>query len=567
MSHLNRFFSMASFATFAFVFFFSAASFAADEKKDAEVASEEKVVVASASDTDAKTEDKTTRSPETKEARANITKSAGGVVVEKLPSFGGKKSSSAAPKKDVPGKLAVSEVCKTKYAKDGASSTETASATDDDEGLQSSLDSAFAKGNIFLVLLIVFFAGLGTALTPCVYPLIPITLSIFGARQASTKMEGFMLSSSYVGGMIALYTVLGTTFAALGRMNGSALQSPFITIGIALFCIAMAASMFGAFDMALPQSLQQKLNTVGGKGYGGAFLMGLVAGIIAAPCTGPILSSILVIIAKEGNVAQGGGLMFVYALGMGLPFLLLGTFSTLISRLPKSGNWMDVLKSVFGILMLVAGVYFLWPLSDNISGIFEKLASYGLVAAIIAVVVGLSIGALQLSFNNSSAVEKVRKAFGILFTTLGLLTLIAWISHTPAPDSSTAKKAGSEVHFVQIGSDEGGLAKYDALLKEAASECKPVMVDFFAEWCAACKELDKFTYPDVSVAKESGRFMNIKIDATSEGEAPDALQERYGIVGLPTVLFFNGSGQLQTKPRVVGFVTPERYLPLMKLVR
>ena len=488
--------------------------------------------------------------------------SASKVTVEKLAPVGGPTPAKAAPVKPVPGEI--SAVCKAKYG-DSKSPNPTANQASGDDDLQNKVKDAVAGGDVFWALILIALAGFLTALSPCVYPLIPITLSIFGARQASTKTQGFLLSSSYVGGMVLLYTTLGTSFAAFGFLAGSALQSPLITIGVAVFCIVMAVSMFGAFDFALPQSLQQKLNTVGGNGYRGAFLMGLVAGIIAAPCTGPVLSFILTLIAKNGNVAQGALYMFVYALGMGLPFLVLGTFSTFISRIPKSGKWMDVVKSIFGILMLVAGLYYLQFGIASVGALFEKLAAYGWLAGGGAVVAGLAIGALQLSFKYSGAVEKLRKASGVFLVTLGMLTTITWITQTPEPKASLS--AHSEVKFVEIGSEEGGLAKFDLLLAQAKAECKPVMVDFFADWCAACKELDKFTYPDAAVAKESERFTNIKIDATSEGEAPDALQERYGVVGLPTVLFFNGSGELQSDPRVLGLVMPEKYVPKMKQVR
>jgi len=502
---------------------------------------------------------------EANDKAASEVKSKGGVVVEKLPRLTPKQPTPKAKPSTDTKVAAVSKVCEAKYAKEGVTAV---AADDGEEDLQAQVKKAVAGGNVLWALLLIFAAGFLTALSPCVYPLIPITLSIFGARQASSKLQGFLLSSAYVGGMVILYTTLGTTFAAFGFLAGSALQSPIITIGVAVFCVVMATSMFGAFDFALPHSLQQKLNTVGGAGYKGAFFMGLVAGIIAAPCTGPVLSFILTLIAKNGDVAKGALYMLVYALGMGLPFLVLGTFSTFISRIPKSGNWMEAVKSVFGILMLVAGLYYLQFGITAVSGFYEKLATYGLVVGGIAVVGGVAIGALHLTFKYSSPVEKLRKGGGVVLTTFGLLTTIAFFANSKAevPEPKAGEKA-VHVAFTKIGSEAGGIAKFDALLAKAKETCTPVMVDFYADWCAACKELDKLTYPDEKVAKESERFLNIKIDATSEGEAPDGLQEKYGIVGLPTVLFFDGSGNLKSSPRVTGFVTADKYLPLMQKVR
>lgn len=439
-------------------------------------------------------------------------------------------------------------------------STQTAT----DDSLQSKVRNAVDGGDWFLSLLLILFAGFLTALSPCVYPLIPITLSIFGARQATSPIKGFLLSSSYVGGMVVLYTTLGTTFAAFGFLAGSALQSPLITIGVALFCVAMAASMFGAFEFALPASLQNKLSQMGGAGFKGAFVMGLVAGIIAAPCTGPVLSFILTLIAKDGDVAKGAAFMFAYAVGMGLPFLVLGTFSSALSSIPKSGRWMETVKSIFGIMMLSAGLYYLQFGIPAVADGFKELAPLGVYLAPGGIVFGVLIGALNLSFKDSSVVDKIRKGVGVAAIVVGLLAGVAWLTTSPEPPQG---KVGAKVTFIKIGTEAGGLEKYDFLLAEAKKACKPVMIDFYADWCVACKELDKLTYPDPKVAAESLRFTNIKIDATADGPTSTALQKRYGVVGLPTVVFINGRGEVLNDPRVTGFEKAEPYLEIMKRVR
>src|SRR5437660_1544519 len=198
-------------------------------------------------------------------------------------------------------------------------------------------------------------AGLLTALTPCVYPMIPITISIFGARNTS-RPRALVLATIYVAGIAVTFGTLGTTFALLGRAFGTFLANPWVVVPLALLFVAMAVSMFGAFELSLPQGLQQRLNRVGGRGLGGAFLMGLVGGIIAAPCTGPPLAGILAYVATTRDAVRGFGLMATYAGGIGIPFWAIAGFSM---SLPRSGRWMESVKSVLGIALLVAALYYL----------------------------------------------------------------------------------------------------------------------------------------------------------------------------------------------------------------
>ena len=225
------------------------------------------------------------------------------------------------------------------------------------------------NGNIldhgyFLAFATVFVGGFLTSLTPCVYPLISVTVSIFGAREDSiSRPRAMALASCYVAGIAVTYTSLGVGFALTGRALGfgSFLANWKVVLPLALVFLVMASSMFGAFELSLPTGLQTRLSSVGGKGFGGAFLMGLVGGIIAAPCTGPVLASILAYVATTRSVALGGSLLFTYAIGMGVLFFVVAAFA---SALPKSGRWMEAVKSVFGIVMVVAALYFLrnvWP--------------------------------------------------------------------------------------------------------------------------------------------------------------------------------------------------------------
>jgi thiol:disulfide interchange protein DsbD len=482
-----------------------------------------------------------------------------------------------------------------------------APAAEEDDSIQGRLRAALSAGNLAVAIALVLLGGLLTALSPCVYPLIPITLSILGARQAGSARKGFLLASTYVGGMVVLYTTLGVSFAMAGVLAGSALQSPWVTIGVAAFCVAMAASMFGAFEFVLPASLQTRLSQAGGGGFRGAFVMGLVAGVIAAPCTGPVLSFILTLIARERDVAKGAVLMFFYALGMGLPFLVLGTFSQAIARMPKSGRWMETVKSVFGLLMLGAGLYYLQLGLPAVADLFAPLGGHGLVWGPVLVVVGVAAGALHLSFKGSSLVEKLRKAAGVTTATVGIVAFLAWtnapaavagtvagaptLTTTSSPPATAAAVSptgaagtgtgavgtgavgtGATLAWVHVGAEPDAVARFDAALAAAKKDCRPVMIDFGADWCIACKELDKFVYTDPAVIAEASRFTNIKVDATDDTAGLAALQQRFGVVGLPTVAFIDKSGRYlgdNQEPRhlpITGFLPAAEYLGRMKKV-
>jgi thioredoxin:protein disulfide reductase len=431
----------------------------------------------------------------------------------------------------------------------------------EDTSIQGRLKGAVASGNLIWALLLVFVGGFLTALSPCVYPLIPITLSIFGARQAASHFQGFLLAATYVSGMVILYAGLGVGFAAAGFLAGSALQSPYITIGVALLCLAMAASMFGAFEMVLPTSLQTRLSQAGGSGFKGAFIMGLVAGIIAAPCTGPVLSFVLTLIARDGDVAKGGIMMVAYALGMGMPFLVLGTFSQAIARVPKSGKWMETVKGVFGLMMIGAGLYFLRLGVPAVASFIEPLGHLAILGPALFAM-GLAAGALHLSFKMSPVVEKVRKSVGVTLAVTGIASFLAWVNAEDKPVSTEPSVA-----WVVVKNEPDAVAKFDAALAEAQAACKPVMIDFFAEWCIACKELDKLTYVDDGVKKDSRRFVSIKVDATEESEPLAQIQSRFGVVGLPTIAFIDGRGTKLVDPKVTGFLAAPEYVEVMKRVR
>jgi thiol:disulfide interchange protein len=229
------------------------------------------------------------------------------------------------------------------------------------EAAGSRFEEALAKSGWLVAFLVVFVGGIATSLTPCVYPLIPVTIALFGAQGAESRTKAFLLSATYVLGIVLTYTVLGVIAAMTGSLFGAALQSPIIVGGIALLFLVLALNMMGLFEIRLPAGIQNKLSKDRQQGFVTAFVMGLIAGIIAAPCVGPILSGVLLFIAETQNALLGSALMATFATGMGLLFLVVGTFSSLINRLPASGPWMEGIKAIFAIIFVVAAFYFIAP--------------------------------------------------------------------------------------------------------------------------------------------------------------------------------------------------------------
>lgn len=442
----------------------------------------------------------------------------------------------------------------------------------------SGIDAAglLASGQLFIALGAVFLGGLLTALTPCVYPLIPITVSVFGARRAESRGKAVLLTSAYVLGMGLVFSVLGVVAALSGKAFGNSLGNPWVVAGLAVFLAALSASMFGAYELALPSSLATRLNSVGGNGLVGALLMGSVSGFLAAPCTGPVLSGVLAFVAKTQNPVLGGSLLFVYALGIGVPFFLLGAFTV---RLPKSGVWMEWVKSVFGIALLALAMAYL---RDAFPALRERVAALavelgrpaGVAIAAVLVFLGVLLGAIHRSFK-STRPDAFWKGLGVAVIVAAIL-LRTNASNGPivgqlfvrngwaAPPPST--KVEWQLFFPGKQVVVKTTSVFDSALAQARAQGRPVMIDFFAEWCEACKELDRDVYVKPEVASESSRFLNIKVDATNEDEVITQLFSRFGIQGLPTVAFVSSAGELLTNPRVTGYLEADEFLGQLKQV-
>lgn len=406
------------------------------------------------------------------------------------------------------------------------------------QGFASHLDIANHLGT---ALALIFAGGVLTSLTPCVYPMIPITVGIFGARKAESRAKAAALSATYVLGICVTYSTLGAIAAVSGAPFGNALSKPLLVVPVAIVFVALGLSMFGAFKLQVPTRVAMKISGVRGAGYGGAFAMGLVLGILAAPCTGPVLASILAWVADKRSVALGFWLLFDYAVGMGLLFFLLGTFSL---SLPRSGRWMEVVESAFGIAIIAIAVSYIRPflpaLRPSLTAAQLAAASGGLVF------IAILGGALDRSFHGDVR-EKVAKGLALAPAFLGVGLQFGWF--------------GAPIHdAVPWRHDES------AALAEARERGAPIMIDFYADWCAECVQLDQRTFSSKDVRAEAERFVPLKIDATDGSLDVFAIQQKYGVKGMPTVLFLDSQGHRTAQNDVIGFLPPDEFTARMRKI-
>jgi thioredoxin:protein disulfide reductase len=410
--------------------------------------------------------------------------------------------------------------------------------------LEAPLRSALESGSWVTALGLAFAAGLATSLTPCVYPMIVITMSVFGARESSSKLEAAKLSTVFVLGIAALFTPLGVIAAMTGEIFGSQLSNPIVLVGLALFFVALAASMFGAFDIDLPSGLKNRLAMAGGDGVKGAFVVGLASALIAAPCTGPVIGFLLTWVGTTRNVVFGGLAFFSYSLGLGLLSFLVGTFSM---SLPKSGAWLESVKSVFGIVMIAAALYFVRDLLPGLHELAQHttpflLGTLGLLAA------GLVLGAVHLSFHHSTWATRLRKGTGIALSVAGLAGVVGYLEALPP---------GAQIAWLE---------DFRAAQQLARTSNRPLMVDFGASWCGACGELDRYTFSHAQVVREGQRFVPVRVDLSPGKDSPEkqALLKSYNQRGLPLVVLHDRSGK--EAQRVTSFVDAQAFLKLMKEV-
>ncbi|GAC1603139.1 MAG: hypothetical protein NVS4B10_15590 [Myxococcales bacterium] len=368
------------------------------------------------------------------------------------------------------------------------------------------------------------------------------------------------LSGTYVAGIAVTYSALGLFAALSGKAFGGALGSPWVAGALAVFLFALAASMFGAFELTVPASVSARLGGVSGAGFGHAFGMGLVAGVLAAPCTGPVLAGVLAYVATQRSIALGFWMLFSYAVGMGTLFFVIGVTSL---KLPRSGPWMEAVKSLFGVALVAAGVGLMLPLLPRPRALPLSSTPLWILAAGLGFA-AVAAGALSLSFHASGR-ERLQKAAALGVLGLAVALRLGWLG---APRDAQAAGA-PQIAWLH---DE------QAAIAQARATGKPIVADFFAEWCAACKELDLHTWNDPTVAQVvSEKFVPLKIDATQDTPEIEKLTGKYAIPGLPTVLLFACRDAPPAPPaaaecavpqdgpgRITGFIDPPEMLQRLR---
>lgn len=433
---------------------------------------------------------------------------------------------------------------------------------------------------LLLTLSGIFFGGMLVSMTPCVYPMIPITLSIIGARSAESRpMVGFLRSFVFVLGIASIYTALGLVVALSGGTIGFLLQSKGFLIALSLLFITMGLSMLGLFNLQLPPSIASKMQGTGSRGgFFGAFLLGITTGVVASPCGSPVLVGILALAGAGGQPVLGGVMLFTYALGLGMLFLVLGTFPAFLSKVPKSGVWMEDVKKFLGLVLIIAAFYYLglalpqllvagmliatclifaafigikakerkqWPRllwAWRVSG----LALVG-VAAYVAFAIVPSIIQMEEAAATRRAVNAARASGGGADTTTSGTAAISSADMTAPP----AEWLTDEAAAVALGKEHGW----------------PVMIDFGAEWCAACKELEHKTFPDPAVEKVLAGFVKVRIDCTDETPENVALQKKYNSISLPTIVFLDAKGERVEDATLLEFEAPAKFVERLKRVQ
>lgn len=441
--------------------------------------------------------------------------------------------------------LPIAQVANTEKTSENLTALSAQPKAEQDRLAESLFNSKYAVFGFFLL-------GLGLAFTPCVLPMLPLLSAIvIGQNQRPNMWRAFALSFVYVQGMALTYTLLGLIVAAIGLPFQVALQHPYVMIGLSIIFVLLALSMFGVFTLQLPSSLQTKLSLLSQQqkagAFGGVFLMGMIAGLVASPCTSAPLSGALLYVAQSGDLFTGAITLYLLALGMGVPLILITLFGNKI--LPKSGMWMETVKKLFGFVMLALPVFLISRILPDewTPRLWAMLGTAFFIWF-----------AFQMPKNGTGWV------FRILFLVAAMISvkpLQSWVWGESQAPSAVENKAVSHVEFKKV--------KSEAELQQALAENnKPlVMLDLYADWCVACKEFEKETFSDPSVQKAFGDMLLLQVDMTKNSEENRALMTKYKVLGLPTILFFNREGKEIEGSRVNGFMPPVEFLQWIEKIR
>lgn len=389
----------------------------------------------------------------------------------------------------------------------------------------------FEERTTLLALLGVLLIGLALNLTPCVYPMLSVTVSLFGSVDEAGLVRSFGRALVYVAGMVLMYATLGTIAAYTGGLFGGWLQSPWVLGGIGAVLLLMAAGMLGAYQMRLPEPVARRLErTRSVSGLLGLFLAGLVVGLFAAPCIGPPIVGLLAFVGARGDPAFALSVFSTLGFGLGLPYLVLGTFSGLLDHLPRSGAWMVWVERVFGVVMVGAALFFLG---------LAVVPGQALYAAPLTLVGGgLYLGFLWKQRSSSPVFRRIRWGLGIAAIAVGVAgfaflqkPMIEWQPYSPE------------------------------ILETARQNDQPVLLDFYADWCVPCLELDRITFADRRVIEATDRLVRVKVDLTRyDSPEAEAIRQKFDVAGVPTLVFLDGSGAEIPESRIVGYVGPDDFL-------
>jgi thiol:disulfide interchange protein DsbD len=404
-------------------------------------------------------------------------------------------------------------------------------------------------------LLEAYLIGLGTSFTPCVYPMIPVTLAIFGATAGTSRLRSLILAVFYVLGMACTYTVLGVLAARSGALFGAALGNPWVTLPISGLLIYLGLSCLDLVNIPGLHSIQSRSSRFGGIGLLGALSMGLVSGLVAAPCVTPSLGIILGKAAVAADATQGALLLAAYSLGMGTLFLFIALFPQVTKALPRSGNWLHAVKFVLAAAVIATGVLLALPFLGSTLQILLSNKALMLIFVI------LSIGIAQLAYRSDAAFAKVAAAFLFALPILSVLQPAASVNAQGALPGLGASAANNPGEMQWHNSLSTGLA----LAKERD---QLILVDLFADWCTACKELDHITFADTQVQSALKSLVTVRLDFTDSATQENAaLAEKYAIIGLPSLLFLKANGEEIPGTRITGFLGPKEFLSHLEMVR
>lgn len=378
-----------------------------------------------------------------------------------------------------------------------------------------------------------FIFGLALNLTPCVYPVIPLTVGYFGGQSGRSKGSSFVMALFYVVGIAIVFAILGLISGLAGKQWGFLFQNPWFVIIVTTIILAMAASMFGAFEITVPAWLSTSLGK-SREGTIGALVMGLTVGIVIAPCAAGIIIGLVGLVAKLGIVAKGTLLFFIMGLGLGLPYLILATFSGLLTKLPQSGLWMVWVRKLFGVLLIGVALYFFLPQAKHI---YDQ---QGFFFGLLAIFGGLLLGFLDHAPGYTKKFKIGRGIFGVLMILFGIFLANKAIHAKP-----------SELNWVHYQNET---------IAELQQQGKPIFIDFYADWCAPCKEMDRTTFKDERVIEISKQMVMVKVDCTAPDENIKKIMAQFDVTGMPTLVFIDKNGKEILEMREIGYLGVDRFL-------